>query len=304
MSAGVHALPHASSFKRNSAWLIPASLLVILAVRPIRVELNDVKGTDNRNWARHIAEFTADDDIFVVTGKWWAMLEYNLNRAGRRMHLLWFPLAREAHPNWLDWSYYDAEKIESDALMVADKAAQLAATHHSTVWVCADNPKRPMPAHEELLRALSSHLLTIQYNNHPFMGKRPYHSFRSADSPLPESAFVEKSITRNSRKIVDYLTMFRVGLALQKSGYDLTAILIYERFINDHPGIYQAHFNLAFAHMQSGNHRQAVKHFLRTLELKPDYNETHYHLSRCYRKLGYDEEAEKHLSLLRDSEEP
>lgn len=43
--------------------------------------------------------------------------------------------AREEHPNWLDWSVYEDEKLAIDAAEVAARAARIAAAEHSTVWM-------------------------------------------------------------------------------------------------------------------------------------------------------------------------
>ncbi len=313
-------------------WFIPVLLLTGLAVQPIQDEIEAVRGEQNKRWIRYFSQYTADGDVFIVTGKWWTSFEYYLPRFGKNLHLLGFPSSREKHPNWLDWSVYTEDLLRKDADSVARKAAQLAAVEGSTVWVypgLKNSDKLPV-----LLQALEKQMTSVSSGKRPSLRGTPYFSFRSkklsenSEGSLLEATIHTAQLAPHSlrlqykagmllessgdhsgaipyfQRIVDMqpdyrAAGFQLGFSYQKVGKSEKAIASYRHFLQFKPDHVQTHFNLGYELMKRDDCTSAIEHFKRVLALKPNYYETHYHLSKCYRILGDISSAQYHLGLYR-----
>ncbi len=94
---------------------LAALALVITAVLPVHRDLTIDVRSQERLMAGFLASTMDRGDALVVTGPFLASQQYYLGARRPDVRIRAFPVARESHPGWVDWSGYGEERLTSEA---------------------------------------------------------------------------------------------------------------------------------------------------------------------------------------------
>ncbi|HUU04433.1 MAG TPA: glycosyltransferase family 39 protein [Patescibacteria group bacterium] len=129
IAAGVAALPCRIAVGTLIAF-------VGLALLPLQVDLRLDTRSQERNIAKYLAATLNDGDVLVMACSYRSSQEYYLRFWKPRAVIQSFPIIRDLHPFWIDWSLYPGTTLDLEARAVGKSARDTIMKHRGKcVWV-------------------------------------------------------------------------------------------------------------------------------------------------------------------------